>query len=235
MKIKESIIESKNKLYNFLTAPQVVKKTLYLSILTFIPALIIGILVAQLDPDGFNLVDNFISDLGSYNHTPMPYFLDYGSMITAVLLVPMTFYLEKVLAPFPKNIDEIKNSRRMRFRLASAGLFWQLLGLIGFFGIGLFSEDRTTPLRLHSVFSVIVFIALGIGALFYGLVIVFYNTIIPKILGVYQIFIPLTIAILYLSTLWIPLEWILLFSLFAWLIPTSVILIKYINKEPESK
>ncbi|MHA1660464.1 MAG: DUF998 domain-containing protein, partial [Promethearchaeota archaeon] len=143
MEIIKSLKEKKSKIYDFLINPKTVKVSLYLALVTFIPALIIGILIAQLDPDGYNFVDNYISDLGSFNHTPMPYFLDYGAMITSILLIPFTFYMERQLAPFPTNSEDLKNYTRMRFRLGGAGLFWMFLGLIGFFGIGFFSEDRS--------------------------------------------------------------------------------------------
>ncbi len=227
----DSTIKKKDKVYNFLVNLKTVKISIYLAIFTFIPALIIGILVAQLHPGGFNPIDNFISDLGSFKHTPAPYFLDYGAMLSAFWLVPMTFYMEKEFAPYPRNMEELKKTSRMRFRLAGAGLFWQLLGLIGFFGIGLFSEDRTTSLGLHGIFSVVVFMGLSVGGIFYGLVILIYPTIIPKLLGVFMIFVPIILTVIYLLTLIIILEWVLLLSLFAWMIPLAIIFLKKVNKE----
>ena len=232
-----SKLKLKDKSYNFLTNPKTIKISLYLSFLTFIPILIIGIFVAQLDPDGYNFVDNFISDLGSFNHTPAPYIWDYGQIITSLLLVPFAFYMEKQIAPFPEKIEDLKNCSRMRFRLSSAGLIWMLIGLIGLFGVGLFSEDRSDILapiglmNLHGLFSLVVFLGIGIAAVFYGLGIAFYNTIIPKSLGIFMIFFPFTLAVIYFSTMIILLEWILLLSLFIWIIPSALIFIKFANTQ----
>lgn len=236
-----SILKFKDKSYNFLTNPKTIKFSLYLSFLTFIPILIIGILIAQLDPDGYNFVDNYISDLGSFNHTPAPYIWDFGQMITSILLVPFALYMEKQIAPFPEKAEDLKNCSRMRFRLSSAGLTWMLVGLIGLFGVGLFSEDRSDMLasiglrNLHELFSLVVFLGIGIAAVFYGLGIVFYDTIVPKSLGIFMVFFPFSLAVIYFSTIIILLEWILLLSLFIWILPSALIFIKHANKELKLK
>ncbi len=229
-----AIIKYKNKAYDFLTNPKIVKNSLWVALVFFFPLLIISLIVAQFDPDGFNFVDNFVSDMGSFNHTPAPYIWDYDQMITAILLVPFTFYMEKIIAPIPEKAEDFE---RMRFRLSSAGLCWMILGLIGFFGVGLFSEDRSNLLApiglpgLHSLFSVVVFLCIGIAAIFFGLVIVFYDTILPRLLGVFMIFVPFTLAVSYFSTMYKPLEWILMLSLFIWIVPSSLIFIKHANEE----
>ncbi|MFW9990182.1 MAG: hypothetical protein ACFFC3_16185, partial [Candidatus Odinarchaeota archaeon] len=54
--------------------------------------------------------------------------------------------------------------------------------------------------------------------------IVLYNTKIPKIPGVYGIIGPLTVAIINLIDNTPFLEWLLLFSILAWIIPLSLII-----------
>ncbi len=217
-----------------LTIPKIVRISTIGVIVIFISALIIGVIVAQLDPDGYNIIDNYISDLGSFNHTPIPYFLDYGAMISAFLLIPIIFYMEKQFAPLPKDAKDLQNYSRMRFRLSSLGFLSMLIGVVGFFGIGLFSEDRTTPLGLHMIFSIIVFSGFVIAGIFFGLLITFYPTRIPRPIGIFMIFGPPIVAIIFLlnfppsKPFW---EWMIMFSIFIWIIPVGIILIKKISKE----
>jgi len=213
-----------------------VKIFTFAALITFVSAIIIGYIVAQFDPDGYNIVKNYISDMGSFNHTPIPYFLDFGNMISSVLLIPCAFYLEKQLAPLPKKIEEIENISRTRLRLGSLGLIWMLIGLVGMWGTGFFSEDRTTELGLHWTFTIVVFGGFAMTGYFYGLLIAFYDTYIPKLLGIYMIFGPSIIAIILFSQGFQPLhEWIMFFSLFAWIIPVGLYSLKQINLEFSSK
>lgn len=222
-----------HRIYTFLTNPKVVKISCYAAMVIFLVGLGIGLIVAQLDPQGFNFIDNFISDLGSYNHTPFPKFLDDVAIYTAIFLLPLTFYMEKMLSS-PKG----EESSLMRDRLASYGFIMAIIGIIGLWGIGFFSEEVGTALgpviyslNWHSIFSAVVFLGCGSSGLFYGILIVFYPTIYPRALGVYMIFVPFTLAVTYLLTIYVPLEWILLLSLFAFLIPSGLISIKHAERE----
>jgi len=221
-----------------LTIPKIVRISSIGVIVIFISALIIGVIVAQFDPDGYNIIDNYISDLGSFNHTPLPYFLDYGAMISAFLLIPILFYMEKQFAPLPKDEKDLQEYSRMRFRLSSLGFLWMLFGTVGFFGIGLFSEDRTTPLGLHMIFSIIVFSGFVISGIFFGLLIIFYPTRIPRPIGIFMIFGPTIVAIIFLlnfppsKPFW---EWMLMISIFLWTIPVGIIIIKKTSNKLDLK
>ena len=230
----EKIDNIGHRAYSFLMRPKVVKLSCYAAMIVFLSCLTVGIILAMVfDPDGFNFVKNFISDLGSYNHTPFPKFLDDTAIYTALFLIPLTFYMEKEL----RGKREEKGSL-MQERLASYGLLTMIIGLIGLWGIGTFSEDvggAFGPILMgmnwHSIFSAVVFLGFGSAGLFYGLIVVSYKTKLPKILGIYMIFIPLTLAVVYLLTIYKPLEWILLLSLFGYLIPSGLIFIRAINRE----
>lgn len=229
----EKIDSIGHRFYEFVTRPKVVKLSCYAAMIVFLGCLIIGLILAQFDPQGFNLVDNFISDLGSYNHTPFPKFLDDTAIYTALFLIPLTFYMEKILRG-----KREEGGSLMQERLASYGLLTMIVGLIGLWGIGTFNEDVGGALgpiimgqNWHSIFSAVVFLGFGAAGFFYGLLVVFYKTKLPKILGIYMMFIPLTLAVIYLLTIYIPLEWILLLSLFGYLIPSGLIFIRAINRE----
>jgi len=221
-----------------LTTPKIVRiSTIGVNVI-FLSALIIGVIVAQFDPDGYNIIDNYISDLGSFNHTPLPYFLDYGAMISAFLLIPILFYMEKQFAPLPKDAKDLQEYSRMRFRLSSLGFLWMLFAIVGFFGIGLFSEDRTTPLGLHMIFSIIVFSGFVISGIFFGLLITFYPMMIRRVLGIYMIFGPTIVAVIFLlnfppsKPFW---EWMLMISIFLWIIPVGIKMIKKTSKKLDLK
>ena len=228
MGLYQKILNWKSKVYDsFLINPKIVKYSIISSAIVFFSAIIIGYIVAQFDPDGYNILKNYISDLGSFNHTPLPYFLDYGAMITSILLIPSAYYMEKQLAPSPLDYSEFP---RMRYRLSGLGSFFNFMGLLGFFMIGLFSEDRSTPLRLHFLFSHVVFAGLILSSFFYGLLILFYKTEIPRIIGLYMTIVPFIAGGLFLFT-YIPFfEWIMLFTLLIWMIPVHIIFLNNINK-----
>lgn len=225
----DSLIKWKSHIYDdFLTNPRVVRFSIISSLITFLSAIIIGYVIAQFDPDGYNIVDNYISDMGSFEHTPMPYFLDYGSMIISILIIPTIYYMEQKFAPNPTELGKFE---RMRYRLSGLGCFFMFTGFFGFFMIGLFSEDRTTSMGLHFLFSHVVFGGIVFSSLFYGLLILFYKTEIPRLLGLYMIIVPFTLGVL-MITYYTPIyEWLMLFSLLIWMIPVFLILLKDLKKE----
>jgi len=235
-----SIFMKINRLFNRFLNQKLIKICIYVSLLTFLPGLLIGALIAFFfGPESYNIIDNYISDLGSIRYTPAPFILDAIAMITACFLVPVFFYITKIIVSDTKNI--IFNSNKSIFKRilsgyvdlhAFLGLFSLLLGAVGFFGIGLFSEDRTTELGLHYTFSIIVFAGLAFGALFNGIAILFKlkKTIFPRLLGLYMIVGPFTAGILFLfppNSVTSPfLEWMMLLADFLWLIPGSLLILK---------
>jgi hypothetical membrane protein len=226
----------KNRIYDAMMHPKTVIISTIAAMAVFLPAITIGYFVAQLDPDGYNIIDNFISDLGSFNHTPNPIFLDYGAMITAFLLIVPAFYLDGMMAPYSRDPNNRKESSRLRLRLASYALFFMLVGLIGLFGIGFFSEDRSRILEpwgvqigLHGPFSYVVFGGLILAGIFGGFLLFIYHPPIYKLMGLYMVFIPPIPAILFIigyapsAPYW---EWMMLFAIMGWLIPAGLVSIK---------
>jgi len=94
MQLREKIFNLGHKVYASLTKPKNVKYFTILAMGIFIGAICIGIVVAIIGPPGgYNPINNYISDMGSFNYTPLPYFLDYGNMVSSILLIPCVFYL----------------------------------------------------------------------------------------------------------------------------------------------
>jgi hypothetical membrane protein len=106
MTVRESINKFRAKLYNFATDIKVVKICAMGVMIGYILLLIIGVIIAAiLDPDGYTIWDNWISDLGSINHTPAPFLYD----IACIVAGSMTFHLPTTwkiyLRPFQKQLN----------------------------------------------------------------------------------------------------------------------------------
>lgn len=191
-------------------------------LLTYLPLIIIGVIIAALfGPDGYTIWTHWISDLGGIHHTPAPYLYDLAAVTAGTLTIPLTFYMEKLLAPMPQTTRECQYTSRLRLRLGSYAFLFGIIGNLGYIGVGIFSEDRSY-FGLHTITSSLAFGGFTLGAFFMGWLIVLYNTKIPKLIGIYGIFGPLITIIVYLffnNPLW---EWLLLFSILIWIIPLAL-------------
>jgi len=204
----------------------------------FISGLIIAYIIAFIfGPEGYNMWDNYISDLGSFNYTPTPFILDSIAISTSIIFFPLFIYFSNQIY---QNSKENKNLFWKIFHiimkiLAIIGFIFLILAIIGFFGIGLFSEDRTTEYGLHLTFSYIVFGGFSLSAIFNGIVILLKNTRFPRIIGLFMIFSTPTFAILFLinpETLTRPfLEWMMFLSIAIWLLPIDLIMLKLIKNQ----
>jgi hypothetical membrane protein len=233
MSVRESINKARAKFYNIVTNYNVVKFSAMIVMVGYISLLIIGVIVAALgDPDGYTIWDNWISDLGSIDHTPAPILYDIACIVAGSMTLPLTFYMEKLLAPLPKRTElNEQHYSRLRFRLSSYTFLFSIIGNLGYIGVGIFSEDRNYEwLEIlgegpHGIMSYLAFGGFTFGAFFMGWLIILYNTKIPKILGVYGIFGPFITAIVNLIESTPLLEWLLLFSILIWIIPLSLIIL----------
>ena len=221
------------KYYEFLTNPKTVKITAFIGIISFATALIIGIIIAQFDPEGYNLFDHYISDMGSFMHTPFPYLWDFGQMICACLMVPSAFYLREFLMTFAKNNELSEPDSRNIIVLCNISFVWMLMALFGMFMTGFFSLDRA--IYLHNMGAYILVGGLVLFCIFLGLSIFFYPSPFPRLLGLYMLICPLIPSIVYFITNVRIAEWIFLISFIVWLIPFALIILRQINNEIGSK
>jgi hypothetical membrane protein len=209
-----------------------VKRSAMIVMVGYIILLIIAVIVAALfDPDGYTLRNNWISDLGGSDHTPAPFLYDIACIIAGAMTIPLTLYMENLLAPLPKRkLLEDTHYSRLRYRLSSFAFLFSVIGNLGYIGVGIFSADRDYEfLSLlgegpHGIMSYLAFGGFTFGAFFMGWLVVLYKTGIPKILGIYGILGPLVTAILNLIDSTPLLEWMLLFSILVWIIPLSLII-----------
>ena len=211
-------------IYNTLTKPKIVKISIYISLLTFLPGLISGLIVAIIFGSlEYSVWYNWISDLGSFIYTPAPFILDLTCILSAIFIVPLILNLSRLYSSH-QNL-ELDNSKKEHYTILFRRIFGYIgvvclfVGVIGMFFIGVFSLDRS-PFDLHFYFSTSAFGGFTFGAFFTGLAIVLRKRIFPKTVGFFMIFGPSTASILYLLC---PapltrqfLEWILMFSSLAW-------------------
>ncbi len=233
MTVRESINKLRAKMYRFATNFKVVKISAMGVMFGYILLLIIGVIIAVfLDPDRYTIWENWISDLGSSNHTPAPFLYDIACIIAGSMTIPLTYYMEKLLAPLPKKRElREQHYSRLRFRLSSFAFLFSIIGNFGYIGVGIFSADRDYDFLSvlgqgpHGIMSYLAFGGFTFGAFFMGWIIVLYNTKIPKVLGIYGILGPLFVTILNLIESTPLLEWMLLFSILVWIIPLSLIVL----------
>ncbi len=229
-------------IHNKFVNEKVVKFCIISSLFIFLLGLFIATVMAvNFGPRGYNIWDNFISDLGSFRYTPAPFILDITFMITAVLQVPIySYFIKQTLLNHikinlnPNNMISKKVSFSTIKRVANISLFFLILSSISFFGVGVFSVDRATILELHLIFSITLFTGLIFGAIFSGIVIFINQTRIPRFLGIYMAIGPITAGILFLfpppSVTRFFLEWIMLFATLIWAIPCLVIMLNQIKE-----
>ncbi len=222
--------------------PRVIRILIILDMLIFLPGIAIAIILAvtlggtEIGPGSYNFVENYISDLGSARYSPAPWLLDGISMISAVILIPLMIYAKRL-----SNQDIREQTRSPAFNATGKGGNWVgfcalYVGIVGLFGIGLFSEDRDFG-WVHYFFSMVVFGGFAVGATTLGIVGMINKTYAPKSLDFLMVSFPAVATIFYAWNLLQepspfpkpPLEWLLLGSIFWWILPVGVLLLRMIK------
>ena len=220
MKVKRN----SKKFYDKVTEPRIVKISIYISLLTFLPGIILGLIIAiNFGSLPYSLWINYISDLGSLKYTPAPFILDVTCTLSAIFIVPLILNLSRLYSS--NMVDNVDNSKRTyyinKFRrtFGYLGVIFLFVGVFGMFFVGIFSLDRS-PLNAHYYFSTLAFGGFAFGAFFTGLAIVLKKKLFPKAIGYFMILGPSTASIIFLVC---PepltrqfLEWLMLFSALAW-------------------
>ncbi|NVM53792.1 MAG: hypothetical protein HWN66_08835 [Candidatus Helarchaeota archaeon] len=232
-----------NKMYEKLTTPKTIKICGYTALILFFGLFITAIIVAlppgPIDLEPYTIWNNWISDMGSYKYTPAPFLLDTMLIGTGILLVPFHLYLEKHLAPIPRDAGDFPIPHRWTYRLTELGFFLNCLGSFSMICVGIFSEDRS--FGLHFPFSVLLFGSFAFGAIFLGLAFMITDpVIVPKpfnyILGVYGVHGLFIIGgfagyhLLWGTPLEKLMEWVIFFALMAWMLPISFFAMRHAEK-----
>jgi hypothetical protein len=212
------------KFYDKVTEPKIVKISIYISLATFLPGIILGLAIAlAYGPIPYNLWMNWISDLGSIKFTPAPYILDLTCTISAIFIVPLVLNLNRLYSSHM--VENYNNSKRTHLAIKYRRIFGYIgvvclfVGIFGMFFVGVFSLDRS-PFDAHFYFSSLAFGGFAFGAFFTGLAIVLKKRLFPKAVGYFMILGPSTASIVFMIA---PepltrqfLEWIMLFSALSW-------------------
>ncbi len=225
---RKKINAVRKRFHEFITDYKIVRTCSIFTIIAYSFLLIIGVIIATfLGTTNYRIWTHWISDLGTRNDTPAPYLYDLAAILAGTLTIPLTFYLEKILAPMPQTPKEFNKYSRLRYRIASYGFLMNIIGNLGYIGVGIWRGDRDYPIPLlgmgtHGLMSSLAFGGYTFGAFFFGWLILLYETKIPKLIGLYGVVGPLLTLILFMifgGPLW---EWILLFSILAWVIPLAI-------------
>ncbi len=264
----QSLKELKNRVQATLTSRNLVKFCLICGLVLFLTSLLTGVVVANiLDPayDGYDIIRNYISDLGSFKYTAIPHFLDFAAIITSILLIPVVLYFKKTLCTYQKVKEESLFKKIPKLFLSNFALVSMFIALIGFAGIGFFSEDLSAHIcdyyginpfedtvfkNFHYFFSIVVFTGFIFSGFFIGLYFIFFSKSIAEKLELekyWGLFIIIGLEML----IWPPIhgvsfilelppsepfhEWFMLFSIFAWIIPSLLLLLRRILRRSERK
>lgn len=237
-------MSEKKSLYEKITDPKVMRILIYVSMVVFLPGIVIAYIVAvatggtSIPPGAYNMWNNYISDMGSFNYTAAPFILDYIEMITAVLFFPLFFFSKDLALEYLEKSGTTGSALKISKIVIYLRFFSLLVGAVGFFGVGLFSGDRDFPAGAHLFFSAVVFGGLAMGAFWFGLGVMLTESFMPKILGLFMFLGPITSVILFLVKP-IPsepmLEWVMLFCIFFWIIPAGIYELKMIKENGKEK
>ena len=232
---KDTIEIELNKLYKRILAKKTVRICIYLTFAIFYPGIIIAISLTNIyGPENFSIFNNFISDLGSPHHTAVPYIFNSIAIVTSIILMPITLYLDEVLYSTPL---QRKRGPKMRFLFKLSSNFAKLsflLGSIGMLGVGIVNEDFS-PNFIHGIFAGFSFGGFLAGGVSTGFIIVFKKSIIPKVIGYIMVFDVLGILILYLFInfpfITFPfVEWFIFLNIILWFCPITIVILRYQNQ-----
>lgn len=171
----------------------------------YVALLVINVIISSFY--GFNLTLNYISDLGSKNVIPFPYFNDLTCVLGGLISLSTDFYARKKLRIRYK---ESKHS----ILFLELGVVSGVVGNISYILLGVFSLDRAGPGQIyHGITTFFSFGGYIISIFFFSLNIVLSHRCKLKNLGVFGLVVPIFLVILY-CFISIPLmEWFLLSSI----------------------
>ncbi len=222
--------------YNKLTAPRTIRFCGFAVMVGYIGLLIIGVIIAAtLDPEGYTVWDNWISDLGSIENTPAPYLYDIACGAAGILSMPFIFYQEKYIAPIPRSPEELPAPPRMTYRTMGLAFFFSMLGNFFYIFVGIFSGDRNY-FDLHNIFSYLTFGFYAFGTLFLGFTLMTTRqNIVPRpfnfIIGPIGMIAPISVAILNVIDSTPIREWGLLWAIMGFVIPVFLFTLMHAQKQ----
>jgi hypothetical protein len=194
----------------------------------YLSLLITSLLTALIfSPTSYSLWTNTLTNLSSYIFTPIPYFFDFAAVLAGVTSILLFVILGKrILVNQEKQTESVLKSRILLI-LTRIGLIVGIVGSIGSILVGVFSSERAGPNSIfHNSSAVLTFGGLTFSSFFLCLCIILFQTGIPKKFGIFGLFGPLIALGVYTSTLYPLSEWVLFFTILAFLIPLKMWVLK---------
>ncbi|NVM17017.1 MAG: hypothetical protein HWN80_04825 [Candidatus Lokiarchaeota archaeon] len=155
---------------------------------------------------------NYISDLGSIEVIPFPYFHDLTCAFGGLISIPTNFFVRKKLR------IQYKDSKHSILFL-ELGVVSGVVGNISYIFLGVFSLDRAGPGQIYH--GIIAFISFGgyiISIFFFSLNIVLSHKCRLKNLGAFGLVVPILLVFLYCIITTPLIEWFLLSSIVSFML-----------------
>ena len=156
---------------------------------------------------GYSLVSNYISDLGSREVIPFPFFHDVICFLGGFITLFTTFFIRKKLKVFYRDSKHSKT-------FVEIGAVLGLVGATGYMLLGVFSLDRAGPEDLYH--GIIAFLSFGgfiASIFFYSLNIILSHKCRLKHLGFFGLSVPIFLFVLFIAVSTPLIEWTLLSSI----------------------
>jgi len=182
-----------------------VASLLFYGLAIYVTLIVINVLISSIF--GFNIVLNYISDLGSKKVIPFPYFHDLTCVFGGLLSLPTEFFVRRKLRV------KYKNSKHSILFL-EVGVVAGIVGNVSYIFLGVFSLDRAGPGQIYH--GIIAFISFGgyiISIFFFSLNIVLSHKCKLKNLGVFGLVVPILLVFFYCIISTPLIEWFLLSSI----------------------
>ena len=189
---------------------RLLEKVLFYCCVGYIALLVVNVLFSSFF--GFSLVINYISDLGSRNFIPFPFFHDFVCVFGGIVSLPVNFFVRQKL-------KVVYKSSKHSILFVECGVTMGIIGNIGYIFLGVFSLDRAGPGQLfHGLTALISFSGYVFSIFFYSLNIFLSHKCKLKNLGAFGMIVPGSLMVLYFVFSIPVIEWSLLCSILVFLV-----------------
>lgn len=161
---------------------------------------------------GYSFFTHYISDLGREAVFPFSWLHDAFCVFAGLISVPVTVSFSKKLKV------RYKNSKHSTL-FAKIGLVSGITGNLGLVFVGIFSLDRAGPEQIyHGISAFFAFSGIVVSIFFFSLNIVLSHNCALKKLGAFGLIVPLALFVLNFAIAIPIIEWILYYSIIAFLL-----------------
>ena len=204
-KVKKLLMENKDIIQ------KVAKPCLLLVLCGYI--LLVFLSVSLAHSFNHNLLLHTISDLGSILYSPIPTIFNSSCIVAGVLAIP--FYLK-----LHHKLVHLTFSTKLTSYILHVGSICGVCGGLGFLCVGIFTIDNGGI--LHNIVTILAFTGYVLSISAISVFIILCQSKIPRVVGIIGLLCPLVILGCFLIFFIPLLEWILYFTIIAYLIPFNI-------------